>query len=72
MKIFNTTGEVISQNGRRGAQMVGLNCSHPDIYEFLHIKQNEEKLSSMNISILLLTNLWKLCGTIKSTPSVSM
>lgn len=52
MKIFNTTGEVISQNGRRGAQMVGLNCSHPDIYEFLHIKQNEEKLSSMNISIL--------------------
>ena len=52
MKIFNTTGEVISQNGRCGAQMVGLNCSHPDIYEFLHIKQNEEKLSSMNISIL--------------------
>lgn len=52
MKIFNTTGEVISQNGRRGAQMVGLNCSHPDIYEFIHIKQNEEKLSSMNISIL--------------------
>lgn len=52
MKVFNTTGEVISQNGRRGAQMVGLNCSHPDIYEFLHIKQNEEELSSMNISIL--------------------
>lgn len=47
--------------------MVGLNCSHPDIYEFLHIKQNEEKLSSMNISILLLMNLWKLCGTIKYT-----
>ena len=43
LKIFNVTGEVISQNGRRGAMMVGLNCSHPDIYEFLHIKQNEEK-----------------------------
>lgn len=52
LKIFNVTGEVISQNGRRGAMMVGLNCDHPDIYEFLHIKQNEEKLSSMNISIL--------------------
>lgn len=52
LKIFNATGEVISQNGRRGAMMVGLNCDHPDIYEFLHIKQNEEKLSSMNISIL--------------------
>lgn len=52
LKIFNATGEVISQNGRRGAMMVGLHCSHPDIYEFLHIKQREEKLSSMNISIL--------------------
>ena len=52
LNIFNVTGEVISQNGRRGAMMVGLNCSHPDIYEFLHIKQNQEKLSSMNISIL--------------------
>lgn len=52
LKIFNVTGEVISQNGRRGAMMVGLNCDHPDIYEFLHIKQNNEKLASMNISIL--------------------
>lgn len=52
LNIFNVTGEVISQNGRRGAMMVGLNCSHPDIYEFLHIKQNQQKLSSMNISIL--------------------
>ena len=59
MKIFNVTGEVISQNGRRGAMMVGLNCSHPDIYEFLHIKQAEEKLSSMNISILFTDEFMK-------------
>ena len=52
LKIFNTTGEVISQNGRRGAMLVGLNCDHPDIYEFLHMKQNNEKLASMNLSIL--------------------
>ena len=52
LKIFDATGEVISQNGRRGAMMIGLNCDHPDIYEFLHIKQNNEKLASMNISIL--------------------
>lgn len=52
LKIFDSTGEVISQNGRRGAMMVGLNCNHPDIYEFLHMKQNNEKLASMNISIL--------------------
>ncbi len=52
LKIFDATGEVISQNGRRGAMMVGLNCDHPDIYEFLHIKQHNERLASMNISIL--------------------
>lgn len=71
LKIFNVTGEVISQNGRRGAMMVGLNCSHPDIYEFLHIKQNEERLSSMNISILSPMNSWKPCGMTKNTTSIS-
>ena len=33
------------------AIMVALRCSHPDIAEFLHVKENEEKLSAMNISI---------------------
>ena len=52
LKIFDATGEVISQNGRRGAMMMGLDCDHPDLYEFLRIKQQNEKLASMNISIL--------------------
>ena len=52
LKIFNTTGEVISQNGRRGAMLVALDSEHPDIYEFLHMKQENEKLASMNLSIL--------------------
>ncbi|MDQ0203197.1 adenosylcobalamin-dependent ribonucleoside-diphosphate reductase [Pectinatus haikarae] len=59
LKIFDSTGEVISQNGRRGAMMVGLNCDHPDIYEFLHMKQNNEKLASMNISILFKDDFMK-------------
>lgn len=33
------------------AMMVMLDCKHPDIYEFLHIKENDEKLSAMNITI---------------------
>ncbi len=52
LKIFDATGDVISQNGRRGAMMIGLNCDHPDIYEFLRLKQDNEKLASMNISVL--------------------
>ena len=59
LKIFDSTGEVISQNGRRGAMMVGLNCDHPDIYEFLHMKQHDERLASMNISILFKDDFMK-------------
>ena len=51
LNIFDVTGSTIGQNGRRAALMVGLRCDHPDIEEFLKIKQNNEKLASMNISI---------------------
>ena len=79
LKIYNATGEVISQNGRRGAMIVGLNCNHPDIYEFLHLKQENEKLSSMNISILFTEDFmqavengsdYELRFTVKSTGQV--
>lgn len=52
LELFNTTGSIIGQNGRRSAIMIGLNCSHPDIEEFLHIKETNHKLEHMNISIL--------------------
>ena len=51
LKLFDITGGIIGQAGRRAALMVGLRCDHPDIYEFLRIKENNEKLASMNISI---------------------
>ena len=51
LNLFDTTGSIIGQAGRRAALMVGLRCDHPDIYEFLRIKENNEKLASMNISI---------------------
>ena len=51
LELFNSTGDVIGQNGRRAAIMVMLDCSHPDLYEFLKIKQTNHKLESMNISI---------------------
>jgi len=44
LNIFDVTGSTIGQNGRRAAIMVGLRCDHPDIEEFLKIKQNDEKL----------------------------
>lgn len=48
---INNTGQLVGQLGRGLALMCSINCDHPDIYEFLHIKENNEKLESMNISI---------------------
>lgn len=52
MNVLNEIGNVIGSNGRRSATMMGLDCTHPDLLEFLEIKENETKLASMNISIL--------------------
>lgn len=48
---INNTGQLVGQMGRGLALMCSINCTHPDIYEFLHMKENDEKLESMNISI---------------------
>lgn len=53
MTIYDVTiGPVIAQGGfRRGAQMGILNCDHPQIEEFIGIKQKEGILSSFNLSV---------------------
>lgn len=51
LDLFNETGNVISQHGRRGATMVSIDCSHPDIEELLDTKMKGNRLQSMNVSI---------------------
>lgn len=52
MGIYNETGLCTSSTDhRRGAQMGVLRVDHPDIREFLHAKQNGQKLTGFNISI---------------------
>ena len=38
MELFDTTGDVISQASRRGAQIGILDVDHPDIYRFIEYK----------------------------------
>jgi ribonucleotide reductase alpha subunit len=38
MNLFDTTGDVISQASRRGAQIGILDCDHPDIVDFINYK----------------------------------
>lgn len=51
MDVYNVIGEVMGNNGRRAAILISLNCDHPDIEEFLTIKQNNDKIQGANISI---------------------
>lgn len=52
MPIFDAVGKATSSTGnRRGAQMGVLRIDHPDIWEFVHFKQNEDVLNGFNISV---------------------
>lgn len=51
MKIYDTTTGVIGQKNRRGALMLSMHTSHPDILEFIHSKDNIEELTNTNISV---------------------
>lgn len=52
MGIFDAICKCIASSGhRRGAQMGVLRVDHPDIEEFVHCKQNSDKLTGFNISI---------------------
>lgn len=51
MNLYSAVGETIAQNSRRGALLIALDCTHPDIEDFLTIKQNNDKVQGANISI---------------------
>ena len=52
MEVFDAICRCVASSGhRRGAQMGVLRVDHPDIEEFLHAKQNTDKLTGFNISI---------------------
>lgn len=52
MSIFDAICHTISSSGhRRGAQMGVLRVDHPDIEEFIRVKQNETELRAFNISV---------------------
>jgi len=50
--VFSVGADVIGANNRRAALMIGMNCSHPDLEEFLDIKRNNDAVQGANLSIL--------------------
>jgi len=53
MNRFSATTREVAQNGRRGALMMTMDVAHPDIEDFVTIKQDLSKVTGANISVRL-------------------
>jgi ribonucleoside-diphosphate reductase alpha chain len=53
MERFSNTTREVAQNGRRGALMLTMDIRHPDIEQFVTIKQDLKKVTGANISVRL-------------------
>lgn len=53
MDLYDTTTSIIGQHNRRGALMIGMDCTHPDILEFINSKTDLAKATKANISVMI-------------------
>lgn len=53
MNRFSESTREVAQNGRRGALMLSIDVRHPDVSEFVIIKNDETKVTGANISVFL-------------------
>ncbi|HIS25992.1 MAG TPA: adenosylcobalamin-dependent ribonucleoside-diphosphate reductase [Candidatus Pullilachnospira intestinigallinarum] len=56
MDLYSMVTGLIGQNGRRGALMISIDCSHPDVQEFIELKTDLDKVTKANISVRIHEN----------------
>ena len=79
MDLYSSITGLISQRGRRGALMISMDVNHPDIENFIDIKNDLDKVTKANISIKITNEFmhavendldWELCYTREATGEV--
>jgi ribonucleoside-diphosphate reductase alpha chain len=53
MDLYSTMTDTIAQHGRRGANMQTIRVDHPDVKDFISIKENPALVKYSNVSVLL-------------------
>ena len=51
MDLYSLVTGLISQGQRRGALMLSLSCTHPDVLDFIHVKDDLNRVTKANISV---------------------
>ncbi|GMG95841.1 adenosylcobalamin-dependent ribonucleoside-diphosphate reductase [Tepidimicrobium xylanilyticum] len=51
MELYSLVTGLIGMRGRRGALMLNLDCNHPDIEDFINVKNDLSKVRFANISV---------------------
>lgn len=49
--MFSYVSRIIGQNGRVGALMLTMRCDHPDIFRFVQMKSDLQKVTGANVSV---------------------
>ena len=51
LELIDTTGKLIGQEGRKMAMMVSMDIRHPDVEEFITVKNDLSKVTNANLSV---------------------